>query len=341
MFRKKAFSLGLILTTLSIITYFFYSNLSMNIFEFFELKTLDVRYLVNEKFLPKKTSYDVVIAAIDEKSLLKLGKWPWKRDIHGELIRKLDKLGVKSIGFDVSFTNPGISEDVIIAKKKIKNITATEYKNGKIKKETAIKILKAANSIDTSEDFEFAKAIKDVKNVSIGTYNIMRKKELYPGYNINNSKLYLDNRYHYVDGMMEELKEIQRTGSRRSKVFEVYKMIPPIDILTKFAYGVAPFDVGIPDPDGVLRGISSVTLESYSQLYFPPLYLIVYLNSIGYNMRDNVVLDLKKSSIDIYEDAKTKNNNLIKIPTNKDGYQRLYYYGKAHTFKYISCIDIL
>lgn len=49
-------------------------------------------------------SEQVVIVAIDDKSLAHLGRWPWSRHQHAEVIDKLTQSGVKSIGFDVIFS---------------------------------------------------------------------------------------------------------------------------------------------------------------------------------------------------------------------------------------------
>src|SRR5882672_12421275 len=58
-----------------------------------ELKTYDMRL----KALPKIAPQHVTIAAIDEKSLAKLGRWPWSRSIYADLIHKLDRDGARVI----------------------------------------------------------------------------------------------------------------------------------------------------------------------------------------------------------------------------------------------------
>lgn len=51
-----------------------------------------------QRFAPDS---DVVIVAIDEESLQVLGRWPWSRSIHAELISQLAKIGSKVVAFDV------------------------------------------------------------------------------------------------------------------------------------------------------------------------------------------------------------------------------------------------
>jgi adenylate cyclase len=51
----------------------------------------------------KKTIRPVTIVDIDEKSLAKLGQWPWSRTEIADMIVNLTRLGAVVIGFDVMF----------------------------------------------------------------------------------------------------------------------------------------------------------------------------------------------------------------------------------------------
>ncbi|MDO1529688.1 CHASE2 domain-containing protein [Fulvimonas sp. R45] len=48
---------------------------------------------------------DVVIVAIDQKSLDALGHWPWPRDVHARLLDRLAADGVRAVGLDVIMTD--------------------------------------------------------------------------------------------------------------------------------------------------------------------------------------------------------------------------------------------
>ena len=54
----------------------------------------------------KKTAKPVVIVDIDEKSLAKLGQWPWPRTRIADLVVNLTRLGAAVIAFDVIFSEP-------------------------------------------------------------------------------------------------------------------------------------------------------------------------------------------------------------------------------------------
>ncbi len=53
-----------------------------------------------------KTARPVVIIDIDEKSLAKLGQWPWPRTRIADLVNNLTKLGAAVIAFDIVFAEP-------------------------------------------------------------------------------------------------------------------------------------------------------------------------------------------------------------------------------------------
>src|ERR1700737_4344723 len=53
-----------------------------------------------------KTARPVAIVDIDEKSLAKLGQWPWPRTRIADLVANLTKLGAVVIAFDIVFAEP-------------------------------------------------------------------------------------------------------------------------------------------------------------------------------------------------------------------------------------------
>ncbi len=49
---------------------------------------------------------NIAIITVDDKSLDKIGTWPWSRTIHAELLTRLTDTKPKAIAFDILFTNP-------------------------------------------------------------------------------------------------------------------------------------------------------------------------------------------------------------------------------------------
>jgi HD-GYP domain-containing protein (c-di-GMP phosphodiesterase class II)/CHASE2 domain-containing sensor protein len=49
---------------------------------------------------------DVAVVAIDPQSLRALRDWPWPREVHADLVERLDALGARAVGFDIDFSTP-------------------------------------------------------------------------------------------------------------------------------------------------------------------------------------------------------------------------------------------
>jgi len=57
---------------------------------------------------------DIVIVAIDNRSLEAIGRWPWPRRIHADLLNKLTEAHPRTVGYDVLFIEP-TADDVLLA----------------------------------------------------------------------------------------------------------------------------------------------------------------------------------------------------------------------------------
>lgn len=66
-----------------------------------DLKMKDLRLLLRGPISPPSS---VVIVAIDNKSVKELGRWPWSREIIGDLIKGMAEYGVKVAALDVVFS---------------------------------------------------------------------------------------------------------------------------------------------------------------------------------------------------------------------------------------------
>jgi adenylate cyclase len=67
------------------------------------VRTFDTFQLIDPRI---KTARPVAIVDIDEKSLAKLGQWPWPRTRIADMVANLTRLGAVVIAFDVIFSEP-------------------------------------------------------------------------------------------------------------------------------------------------------------------------------------------------------------------------------------------
>lgn len=74
---------------------------------FFEDRFFDLRMKLT---LNKKNQEPrIVLAAIDDHSLNKIGRWPWSRTKHANLVNKLESFGAKILAFDVFYSEPELA----------------------------------------------------------------------------------------------------------------------------------------------------------------------------------------------------------------------------------------
>jgi CHASE2 domain-containing sensor protein len=67
-----------------------------------ENASLDARYALRDTRPPS----DVVVVGIDERSIAELGVWPFRRRLHARAVDRLHAAGVRTIVYDVQFTEP-------------------------------------------------------------------------------------------------------------------------------------------------------------------------------------------------------------------------------------------
>ena len=69
--------------------------------EIAELKLLDAKY----ELVERPAGSDLVIVAIDPKSLQRIGYWPWPRSLHAFLLDRLAEAGAARVAFDIDFSS--------------------------------------------------------------------------------------------------------------------------------------------------------------------------------------------------------------------------------------------
>ena len=93
-------------------------------------------------------SQEVVLLGFDEDAIASIGKWPWKRDVHAQMLNNLEKFSPRTVMFDVVF---------------IKNETIPPFLSKKLTPEPNLlhKVEKAFNEMDRA----FAEALEKYHNV--------------------------------------------------------------------------------------------------------------------------------------------------------------------------------
>lgn len=70
------------------------------------------------RLMARPAQPDIVIVAIDDQSIAAIGRWPWRRALHAEAIRRIDAQGPRAIGLDVLFNDEDLDypqDDLLLA----------------------------------------------------------------------------------------------------------------------------------------------------------------------------------------------------------------------------------
>ncbi len=108
----RPFTIG---ATLAVWIFLIYYLNPLNLPHFLEIKSLDLRFQLRGAMPPE---LPIVLVSIDEDSFDEINlPWPWPRDLHARLIRKLAESQVKLIGLDLLIVQPKADsrEDLALA----------------------------------------------------------------------------------------------------------------------------------------------------------------------------------------------------------------------------------
>lgn len=285
--------------------------------EAFELKIYDllVRYTA-----PYKPDPRIVIVGIDQKSLDKFGRWPWPRDVIGNLIEKLNEFGVTVTALDVNFASDadkGTADVVDQLGGKMKELGIEEKYPELYDEYTDIRK-------SLSKDESLANSIKSVGNVVTGFWFGSRKKaQEMP------DPLQLEKRERLKPFQISEV--VRDEMSKDAKVwFYVGDVEPNIPIIQ--AAGVSSGFVNIhPDEDGGIRRYP-IVIEKDGEIY-PSLALSAAALYMG------VSHDLTA----LYEGGMFAGVDLVEhfLEVDAHGYVQLRYLGDDETFPIISAADVM
>src|SRR4051812_26020969 len=76
----------------------------------------DLLRIARNHFHPHRASGDIVLVSIDDRSLRQVGRWPWPRRYHAQMIDRLTAAGAKRIFIDIAFeTKSNSVDDALLA----------------------------------------------------------------------------------------------------------------------------------------------------------------------------------------------------------------------------------
>ena len=215
--------------------------------EHLESKTYDLRLRLRNLIKEQPPAKDIIVVAIDDKSIGEIGRWPWGRDVMAALMNKISAAGPKVIGIDVMFTereSPEKDEKLAEAIKKADNVvlaTAFEVPQGRT----------VAGSPKEVPDFLWDSAFMEVrsqKGIKWKDFAVKAEK-VKPSLPEISTVAALGHVYTLPD----------MDGSQR---WEILSLSYGEDCYPQFALQIARVALGIPMKDMILYGGSGIGLGS-------------------------------------------------------------------------------
>ncbi|MBF0273872.1 MAG: adenylate/guanylate cyclase domain-containing protein [Nitrospinae bacterium] len=308
--RKKwlnSLTIAILFTLISFAIY----RLNPELLYLWELKSYDTMVKMRGS---RAVSGQVVIVAIDEKSLQKEGKWPWSRTLVATLLDKISEAGSAVIGFDILFPE----KDNYILFDTLKNHIETKDIST-LNKESLIKWLREVGNSDEI----FANSIGNSGRV-VMSYSV---------YSTESQAKEVASKLDEKQSMVLEYSQysiVQRTDDPKNPapLRHIYGHGMSISELVNEANSMGYVSF-VAEIDGTVRWVPMVL--QYGQYLYPPLNIQM--------LKEAVQLPLSVL-ITPYGVDNVRLGDLT-IPTNEVGDYLVNYYGPGQTFTHYSATDVL
>jgi len=313
---RASFWFGLLIPVLAIFLY----ALQVPFFEILELKTFDLRLQFRGHRDPGP---EVAIAAIDERSLNTLGRWPWPRSVLAELVDKLSAGRPRVIAFDVVFAEPDKNSELAVVQSfKDRYVDLQLDRLSPASSAFLGELARAEEQAD--QDARLTQAIQKAGQVVLGMFFLFSPQEA----------------AHITPEQLETVEDLL-LGQEYAQVISIAPSRGPIPVPT--AYGgvanIPPLTRAarhqgyfnqVPDADGSIRRAPLVV--RFGDWFYPSLDIQILKQYYGTNQ---VALRIKKYGVDSIVIGDTF------IPTDEAGKFYINYTGGVETFSHYSVIDIL
>lgn len=280
--------------------------LGLYLIQWYPIQTLEYKtYDVRQRMRQKKPASPVVIVAVDDQSILKLGRWPWPRAYMAELIDTISEAAPSLIAVNILYTEPDRNSGLDEVRAIRKMVEEGGKADGRL---TAIQsaLLLAEKRLDN--DAFLADSISRAKNVVLPLY-------FTPG-DVSDSDARLS----------EPLRKNSRPATGQLTFPTASEQTIPIQQFLEGASGLGHLNLFV-DEDGTLR--REALFVRYKGRIFPSFALQATLKHVGKNVAD---ANIAPGSISF---------NGVNVPVDRKGRMLIDYCGRFGTFPYYSFIDVV
>ena len=273
---------------------------------------LDLRFKLRGE---RQAGQEVVLVAVDEKSLKEIGRWPWPRDKQAQLIEEIGADGARVIGLDIIYAEAEVTEYL----RGLREIIATANAAGAASPAVREILHKKLMVADT--DRLFVKSLHAAKSVVLALPLVV--PETNPPQQV----------IPQTTTPPEYIKRSEFMLVRQAKSGEALEphratdAHPPLKPFADEAISLGHV-YNLPDPDGVTR--YEYLAIRYEDAYYPSFALEVARVYLGVP-RDRMSLSLGEG-VHLSE---------TRVPADQKARMLINYVGRERSFQYVSATDVI
>jgi CHASE2 domain-containing sensor protein/predicted Ser/Thr protein kinase len=257
----------------------------------------------------RSPSSKIAVIAIDDESINNLGRWPWPRDLHAELINRLSEGGAKVIGQTVFFLEPQIDPGMLYIRELIEFFSTASFNDvpadidtlgamlefqGDNQAITEILEFYLQSSVNTrlNQDIETLKSSLFEAEQALNTdaklaeslanaKNVVLAMVFFLGMPRGNPNTELPD--YVLKNAINQIRD--RVSAQANGLFPIPSedALPPIPEIGPYAAAIGHLNT-LPDPDGGVR--SEPLVLQYYDHFFPSISLQIAARSLNLDTSD-------------------------------------------------------
>jgi serine/threonine-protein kinase len=279
-------------------------------------------------------SSKIAVIAIDDESINNLGRWPWPRDLHAELINRLSEGGAKVIGQTIFFLEPQIDPGMLYIRELIEFFSTASFNDVPADIDTLGAMLEfqddnqaiteilefyLQSSVNTrlNQDIETLKSSlfkaeqalnTDAKLAEslVNANNVVLAMVFFLGMPRGNPNAELPD--YVLKNSINQIRD--RVSAQANGLFPIPSedALPPIPEIGPYAAAIGHLNT-LPDPDGGVR--SEPLVLQYYDRFFPSISLQIAARSLNLDTSDikvNLAQSVELGSLTIKTDRELRMN---------------------------------
>ena len=217
-------------------------------------------------------SQRIAVIAIDDQSIANIGRWPWPREIHAQMLAALRQAGAKIVGYTSFFFEPQVDPGLVYIHKLAELYRALPPSQQESLAEFASVLVEADGALNS--DRKLADAVVEAGNVALPMLFTIGEPRGNPDQPVPEYIL-----------KSQITKVVDRIGATDNNIFPVPTMqvLAPLEEIASGAAAVGHLNA-LPDVDGSTR-TEPLVVRFYDQ-YFPSFSLVLAARSLNLGAPD-------------------------------------------------------